>query len=324
MQPVTKKQKPKITLAVWLTNSTVACWALNPRQLRRLKTALPNARVIFCKNVTEFHKALPEAQAAIIKFFDPAWLALAPKLEWLSTPAAGQDYFHASRPGLERTYGSFHGRIMGQTLAAMVLAVNRGLLTSFHATQTGKLWPLDELSSSMRTLDGTHAVILGFGHIGEWFARYLKPFGVRITGVRRHPRTTARPDCFTAGDRIVSLKQLDALLPTADHLILALPATPETNRLINAQRLAKLKPTASIYNFGRGNAIDEGALAQALADGRLHAAGLDVFQEEPLPTDSPLRTLPNVLLLPHASSITPEYLDLYLDEFIPMFRAKYP
>ncbi len=318
------EKRREIPLAVWLTDPVVDCWTLNDRQLRRLKRELPHARITACRSAAAFRKALPEARAAVVWVFDPAWLALAPMLEWLATPAAGRDFFHASRPGLERTYGSFHGRIMGQTVAAMVLAENRGLLTGLRATQADDFWPREVLAPMLRTLDGTHAVILGFGHIGEWIARYLKPFGVRITGVRRHPRAAARPACFTDGDRMAGLERLDALLPTADHLILALPATPATDGIINAQRLAKLKPTAAIYNIGRGNAIDESALARALTAGKLRAACLDVFQKEPLPADSPLRTAPNVLLMPHASAISPEYLDLYLDEFIPLFRAKYP
>ena len=315
---------PKITLVVWLTDPAVACWSLNDRQIRRLRRELPNVRVVVCTRAAAFREALPQADVAIARTFDPAWLNLAPKLKWLATPAAGQDYFQVARPGLDVTYGSFHGRIMGQTVAAMVLAENRGLLASLRCLQQGNPWPRGEIAPVMRTLDGTHAVILGFGSIGVWIARYLKPFGVRITGVRRHPRAAPRPDCFTPDDRIAGLQRLDALLPTADHLILVLPATPATDRIIDARRLALLKPTATLYNVGRGNAVDERALVRALKAGRLRAAHLDVFQQEPLPDSHSLRTAPNTLLLPHASAISPEYLDLFLDEYISLFRARYP
>ena len=315
---------PKITLVVWLTDPAVACWSLNDRQIRRLRRELPNVRIVVCTRAAAFREALPQADVAIARTFDPTWLNLAPKLKWLATPAAGQDYFQVARPGLDVTYGSFHGRIMGQTVAAMVLAENRGLLASLRCLQQGNPWPRGEIAPVMRTLDGTHAVILGFGSIGVWIARYLKPFGVRITGVRRHPRAAPRPDCFTPDDRIAGLQRLDALLPTADHLILVLPATPATDRIIDARRLALLKPTATLYNVGRGNAVDERALVRALKAGRLRAAHLDVFQQEPLPDSHSLRTAPNTLLLPHASAISPEYLDLFLDEYISLFRARYP
>jgi D-2-hydroxyacid dehydrogenase (NADP+) len=315
--------RSKIPLAVWLTDPVVDCWTLNDRQLRRLKRELPSARITACRSAAAFRKALPEARAAVVWVFDPAWLELAPRLEWLATPAAGRDYFQADRPGLDRTYGAFHGRIMGETVAAMVLAVNRGLLANQRAQADGNLWPRDALSGSMRTLGGTHAVIVGFGHIGAWIGRCLKPFGVRITGVRRHPRAAPRPDYFDRHDRIAPLPRLDALLPAADHLILALPAAPETDGLINAARLSRLPPTAAVYNVGRGNVLDEAALARALTAKRIRAACLDVFRQEPLPASSPLRAAPNTLLFPHASAIAPEYLDLYLDEFIPRFRARY-
>lgn len=327
-QPATKLARragpaAPIPVAVWLTDPVVDCWTLQPAHLRRLRRELPGARIIPCADADAFRRALPGARAAVVWVFRPAWLDLAPHLEWIATPAAGRDYFHVARPGLDLTYGRFHGRIMGQTVAAMVLAENRGVLASCRAMQAGQAWPRGILSPVMRTLEGTHAVILGFGGIGTWIARYLKPFGVRITGVRRHPRAQARPAWFEAGDRVAGLGRLEALLPTADHLILALPATPETDNLLDARRLALLPPTAALYNVGRGNAIDETALARALRAGRLRAACLDVFRREPLPPSSPLRRAPNVLLMPHASAIDPRYLDRFLDEYIPQFQARY-
>ena len=318
------KPAKSIPLAVWLTDPVVSCWTLNARQLRRLKAELPQARVVACRSAEAFRRALPQAQVAVVWVFRPEWLALASRLEWIATPAAGRDYFHVARPGLDITYGAFHGHIMGETVAAMVLAVNRGLLANQEARAAGNLWPRDALGGVMRTLAGTHAVIVGFGHIGTWIGRSLKPFGVRLTGVRRHPRSAPRPDYFDRRDRLAGLDRLDALLPTADHLILALPARPETDGLMSAARLARLPPRAAVYNVGRGTVLDEAALARALVRGRLRAAALDVFRQEPLPAGSPLRGAPNTLLLPHASAIAPEYLDLFLDEFIPRFRERYP
>ena len=221
------KPATRIPLAVWLTDPVVPCWTLNARQIRRLKAELPRARVVTCRGAEAFRRALPRARAAVAWVFRPEWLAQAPRLEWIATPAAGRDYFQVARPGLDITYGSFHGRIMGETVAAMVLAVNRGLLANQRAQAAGNFWPRDALAGVMRTLAGTHAVILGFGHIGTWIGRCLKPFGVRLTGMRRHPRAAPRPDYFARHDRLAGLERLDALLPTADHLILALPATPE-------------------------------------------------------------------------------------------------
>ena len=122
------------------------------------------------------------------------------------------------------------------------------------------------------------------------------------------------PDWFGPEDRVATAEELDALLPLADHVLCFLPSGPETDRLLDARRLALLKPTAFLCNFGRGNLLDEDALAAALRAGRLAGAVLDVFREEPLPASSPLRDAPNCRLLPHASAFSPDYLDLCFEE----------
>ncbi len=266
---------------------------------------------------------LPRARVALTWVFEQEWLELAPRLEWIATPSAGRDYFQARRPGLDVTYGSFHGRIIGETVAAMLLAENRGLLAAARAQAAGDPWPRAAIAGGMRLLAGTHAAIVGFGHIGGWIGGFLKPFGVRLTGLRRHPRSAPRPDYFAAGDRVVGMERLDALLPEVDHLILALPGDTGADNLFDIRRLALLKRGAALYNIGRGNAVNEAAVARALRGGRLRAAWLDVFRQEPLPADAPLRRAPNLLVLPHASAIAPEYLDLFLDEFIPLFHQRY-
>ena len=114
---------------------------------------------------------------------------------------------------------------------------------------------------------------------------------------------------------------LDRVLPDTDHLVLCLPASPGTEGILDDRRLQLLPAHAGIYNVGRGNAIDEQALASWLASHPLAAACLDVFREEPLAADSPLRSLPNCLLLPHLSAIAPDFLDLFVEELIPRLSA---
>ncbi|MBT4820420.1 MAG: D-2-hydroxyacid dehydrogenase, partial [Lentisphaerae bacterium] len=170
-----------------------------------------------------------------------------------------------------------------------------------------------ELAQQMRLLRGATVTILGFGHIGEWIARLLAPFGVRIVGVRR--TKTVQPAFLRDTDRIVTLDELDQVLTETHHLVATLPGGRATDLLMDARRLALLPREAIVYNIGRGNVFDEGALAAALAAGKLAGACLDVFREEPLQKDSPLRECPNTLLLPHCSAIAPKYLDIYIREF---------
>ena len=136
--------------------------------------------------------------------------------------------------------------------------------------------------------------IVGLGDIGAEIARRVRPFGPRICYHQRHRHPAEIETVLN-----VHYLPLDELVAVSDYLILAVPHTPETENLLNSERIACMKPTASVINVGRGRLIDEDALCVALRDGRLAMAGLDVFRWEPLPQTSPLISLPNVVLSPH-------------------------
>jgi len=309
------------TVAVHLVHPQVSAWTFTDRQAARLCRALPSASCHVCPDRESFRAVLPEAQIALVWSFRQEEFALAPRLRVLATPAAGRDYFQVTPPPAVRLfYGRFHGAIMGETAVGMVLAMGRGLLPAV-TTYADEPWPRAQLAAGLRPLRGAHVVILGFGHIGTWIGRLLKPFGVRLTGVRRHASAAAVPDFFGPADRLLPASDLDAVLPETDHLLVVLPGGNATDRLIDARRLALLPPHATIANLGRGNAIDEAALVEALRAGRLAGACLDVFRSEPLPADSPLRDCPNLWCFPHSSAISPTYLDLFVDDFVAQFQA---
>ncbi len=300
------------TFAVWLTNANVSCWNFKEGHRRRLQEAFPEANIRVCPNKDAFITALREADIAIAWVFKQDWLARAPRLTRIITPAAGRDFFRLDLPpGISLEYSSFHGRIMGETAMAMMLCHARGLLRSFNL-QTREPWPQKELETDMRLLRGSRLTILGFGNIGRWVGSFAKPFGVRIRGVKRRPGPP--PDYFDEKDRIISADRLDEVLPETDHLVLCLPGSPETDLVLSSERLKALPAHAGIYNIGRGNAIDEEALARALAAGEVGAAYLDVFRNEPLPLDSPLRTCPNCFIMPHISTAAPDFMDLFVEE----------
>ena len=306
-------------VVVHITHRDVPCWNFADRHAAMLEGLLPGFRVGVCRDEASFLAALPDAEVALVWRFRQDWLGRAGRLRLLATPAAGRDYFEvALPPSVEAAYGRFHGVIMAETVAGMLLGMCRGVLPAADCRRTAA-WPRAELAARMRSLRGAHVVVLGFGHIGEQTARLLKAFGARITGIRR--RAMASPAFFGGDDRVATLAELDAVLAAADHLVLCLPGTPETDSLIDARRLALLPPTATLCNVGRGNALDERALEAALRGGRLAGACLDVFREEPLPLDSSLRDCPNLWLLPHASAIAPDYLDLFVAEFAERWRG---
>lgn len=307
-------------IAVWITDPEIECWSFADRHARRIREALPGAAVTICASEAEFLRALPRARVACVWVFEEEWLAAAPRLEWIATPAAGRDILHVRpRPGLEITYGEFHGEIMAETVLAFLLAHRRGILET-RRLQDAAPWPRADLQYCLRPLRGSRLTILGFGSIGRWIGRLAKPFGVRVTGVKRCP--APRPDEFEPEDRIALAGELDSILPETDFLAVCLPRSEETDRIVDARRLALLPEGAVVVNVGRGNAIDEAALARRLAERRLGGAYLDVYENEPLPEDSPLRSCPNVLLMPHASAISPNYLDLFVEEFIRRCRER--
>jgi phosphoglycerate dehydrogenase-like enzyme len=222
----------------------------------------------------------------------------APNLRWLHTFSAGVDdpFFASLRERGVRlsTSSGAHAVPIAQTVILYLLALSRDL-PGWLGDQAARRWN----PRAIRDLQGLHVGVLGLGPIGLEVARLCAALGLRVTGVRR----TRRGDepCETIG-----LDELDALLPRIDALVVALPLSDETRGLIDARRLARLAPGALFVNVGRGPIVDEAALCEALASGRLGGAGLDVFAEEPLPTASPLWALPNVIVTPHSSGTCPE------------------
>lgn len=308
------------SIAVFQENA-IPCFVIQARHVARLRAAYPAAKVTWCRSEASFLRALPKAQIALTWAFRQAWFDHAPKLRRIATPAAGRDFFPITLPSQVKVrHGTFHGTIMGETVLGLMLAFNRGLFEAQRRQLKGELWPRESLYD-VRLLRGSHAVIVGFGHVAESIGRLLKPFGVRVTGFRRTlPKRT--PAWFEPGDAVLAMDQLDTVLPTADHLVLVLPSDTGTDRLFDAKRLARLPRHAVVYNVGRGNCIDEAALARALERGALRGACLDVFAQEPLTPASPLaQNLPGLVRLPHASAFAAAYMDLFIDEVIAWLRT---
>ena len=302
-------------ILVNLRHPQVGYWTLQERQAEPLRRAFPGVEVTLAGSREEFESRLPEADVCMVWNFRQEWFGMAPHLKVVSTPAAGKDYFQVTPPdGVQMLYGGYHGKIIAETVCGMLLGMCRGILPAV-TEYAGLEWPRGELFSRQHSLHGSTVVILGFGKIGQHIGRLLKPFHVRILGMRRNA-DALRPEWFDEGDFIFPPSRLDEILPMADHLVLALPRSPETDNLLDARRLSLLPSHATLVNIGRGNAIDDLALCEALRGGRLAGAFLDVFHTEPLPADSPLRTCPNLWRLPHASAVAPDYLDLYVEELV--------
>jgi len=240
-------------------------------------------------------------------------LEKAPKLRFIQSISAGTDQYgkEALRARGVRlaSAAGVNANAVAEHAIALLLALTR-LVPEAVRNQERRFWRgmIGELARREQELAGKTLLLVGLGRIGGRIAALARAFGMRVMAVRRDPAAGA-----AGAHEVHGLDALDRLLPGADVLLLACPLTPETADLIDARRLALLKPGALFVNVARGRCVVEEALLEALASGRLAAAAIDVAREEPLPPDSPLWTAPNLLITPHTAGETRAYEDRVLD-----------
>ncbi len=304
-----------ITILIHLHNN-VDAFSLKQRHVELLRTALPEVHITVATGNDDFLDKLPDAECALVWHFKPEWYERAPLLKLLFTPAAGRDWVAGDPSGRVKTcYGSFHGRIMRESLLSMMLYFNRSLQKSLEDQQQKK-WGRLEYGRCVG-LFSQRVLIIGCGALGKSMAELLKAFGADITGVRRN---SAVSEVNPGVDRMIPFDRLEEELPDADHVILLLPGGSATDAIFTPRHFAAMKPGAYLYNLGRGNCYREEDLLHALENGPLAGAGLDVFDQEPLPPTSPLWEKKNVLITPHSSAISREYLDLFMEELLGTVR----
>ncbi len=192
------------------------------------------------------------------------------------------------------TAGNTYAVPMAESTVCGVLELYKGM-RGFCGSQQQRQWVKNR---SIFELQGKNVLIVGCGHYGRACAERFHAFGCRVTGVDMHVDIA-----FPAFDAVAHVERLDALLPSADIVVLAVPGTAANTHLINAHRFSLMKGGAVIANVARGNLIDTEALLAALDGGKLLGAVLDVFEQEPLPAESPLWDFPNVILTPHNSFV---------------------
>lgn len=226
---------------------------------------------------------------------------VAPKLEWVQASMAGAGEV-AERAGLvekDVTVTTASGVYSGPLaeFAMMSLLAHVKNLDRLRRDKEARLFeqrPVD-------TLRGKMLCLIGFGSIGRAVAERARPFGMRVSGVKW---TVREGDAaWSYADELYTTQDLHAALREADYVVVTLPLTPQTERLLDAAAIRSIKPGAYFVNVGRGRVVDEGALVQALKEGHLSGAALDVFEVEPLPKESPLWEMEDVILSPHSTDI---------------------
>ena len=174
----------------------------------------------------------------------------------------------------------------------------------YMRAQMTREWAHDQVVS-FEELTGKTLGIVGLGRVGEALAVRAGSFGMRVIATKRDVST--RHDQSIIPDALFRPEQLPEMLSESDHVSITLPYTRETDHLFDQYMLAHMKASAYLYNVSRGKIIDEQALVSALEKGKLSGAGLDVFETEPLPADSPLWEMENVIITPHVAGFTPHY-----------------
>ncbi len=223
-----------------------------------------------------------------------------PNIQWLHVFNIGVDhpiYTEMLERGVRvTTSAGTTAQPISQTALTGMLMLSRGF-PHWMSAQAGRRWAPVRLQDSPRDLPGQTVLVYGMGGIGTEFARLAKALGMKVIGVRRSPRKADDPV-----DEMHTPDQIDQLLPRADWLMLCSPLTAQTRKLMSAQRLALLPKGAYVLNVSRGEVVDEAAMIDALNSGHLAGAYLDVFEQEPLPTESPLWDMTNVIITPHNST----------------------
>jgi phosphoglycerate dehydrogenase-like enzyme len=214
----------------------------------------------------------------------------------------GKDFILTNASGV-------HAIPISEHIFAFLLAFARNLPTAVKAQSKGE-W-LRHQSFNVFELSGKTMLLIGVGAIGKYTAQIASGLGMRVLGVRRNPSIS-----MSQVESMFGPDQLVDVLPQADFVVLTIPLTTETKGMIGETELRAMKDTAYIINIGRGGTIQETALYQALKDGWIAGAGLDVFETEPLPDGSPLWELDNLIITPHYSGMTPQYTERVLAIFL--------
>lgn len=244
-------------------------------------------------------ESLADCQAVVTFEYREAFLDLA----WIHSIQAGVDRFPADRlreasVALTNSTG-IHGDAVGETVAGYVLALARRLNDHLANQQRGE-WSQPDWDSAW-TVAGERACVVGLGGLGRGVVDRLTGLGLDVVGVRRTP--TPEPGV----DRVYPPERLHEAVADARFVVLAVPLTDETRGMVDGDALAAMGEDAYLVNVARGGVVDQDALVEALREGEIAGGALDVFETEPLPEDSPLWGMEDVIVTPHCSAFTRDY-----------------
>ncbi len=261
---------------------------------------LPDVRLSQCRDDDEAERALAKADGFIVyaSRYTPrvARAVQASPIRWMHITTAGTDtLMHLPPPASIQisSGGDVWSEPVAEHAVALLLALKRNIHGAIRHVDDAS-WTRPVAIEALQNVGGSRALVVGFGHIGQAVARRLRALGADVTGVGRN---AGRREGFP----VRAQEELDSLIGKCESVVLCTPLTPATRGMVGPRQFALMEEDVSLVNISRGGVVDEPALLEGLRAGRPARAGLDVFAEEPLAVDHPLRALPNVILTPHVA-----------------------
>ncbi|HEY7288905.1 MAG TPA: D-2-hydroxyacid dehydrogenase [Vicinamibacterales bacterium] len=295
--------------------SPAAIWVMPKSFVDGLRRDFPQHTFLEAWDRDAIRRQLPDADVAFTPFVDRDVFSQATRLRWIQSPAVGVGSLmfpelHASSVVVTSARG-IRARSIAEHVMGVTLALARRLPYAVRA-QINHRWAQDELEgpdSGVWSVAGKRMGVVGLGSIGGEIAKIALPFGLEVKGIRKRPAAPRRPPDVVGLDAIevLSPDRLDDLLAWSDIVVLSMPHTPDTRQMIGRRELDRMKRGSLLINIARGKLVDDAAVVEALRDGRLGGAALDVFTREPLEPESPYWDLPNVIVTPHTSGAMQDY-----------------
>jgi len=292
--------------------------AVNTGDREEIATLFTGWEIAYCAEKRDLEHTLQDAEVAVGRIPMDLLLPL-PHLKWYQHMGAGVDFLwqypeFESLPFIISNVSGSQGQCISEHILALLFSLTRGLNLAWQQKQQHLWKPLP--MNSIYSIHGKRVLLCGYGGIGAVVARHLHTLGAIVDVVR------ARPGNDTPyADKVGTLTDLDLFLRPADIIILTCQLTRQTEYMIQAAQFACMKPNAILINIARGRLIRERDLVDALQRGLIAGAGLDVFEEEPLPVDSPLWNMDNVVITPHCAADAPDHNDKDFVMFLENARA---
>jgi len=303
--------------ALIVVHHQLALWNVPGWFVERLRQEFPDLEIVHRDSYQGIEVDLQDAEIVFTISLRAGQLAAAKKLRWIHAPTAAVHQFlfpELINSNVVLTNSrEVHGPVVAEHVMALMFALAKRIPKAVKFQQK-RIWGQEAMWTEgvhLQEIADATLGLIGVGSIGRRVAQMASAIGMRVIAVREHVEKAAPRGV----EAIFSMSEFDRFLGQSDFVVVAAPLISATQGLINASALAAMKPSAYLINVGRGPQVDEVALAEALRAHRIAGAALDVFEEEPLPTDSPLWNIENLLITPHTAGLTDKLWYRHYDVF---------